>query len=176
MAMRIATAGVVALAAVAWASLLVITPWLAAPGAGEASVFTAALVFRTGAVICHQHAGRSFAHAGIQEPVCARCTGLYAGAAAGALAVFLVIAARTGRTRDRRGLLAWPLTRLRWAVIACGLPTLVTWAVEHAAGAPVTNLMRAATALPLGAAVAAIVVSWAAGASFDDTPAATAIH
>ena len=36
--------------------------------------------------VCHQRPERSFHVAGVQLPVCARCTGLYVSGAAGALA------------------------------------------------------------------------------------------
>ena len=43
----------------------------------------AAVAYLLGSQICHQIAERSFHLAGAQLPVCARCTGIYAGFAAG---------------------------------------------------------------------------------------------
>jgi len=101
----------------------------------------------------------------VRMAVCSRCFGLYAGAAAGAaVALAWIVAAR----RRGEGAIRLPLTPLRAAVLACAVPTLATWLAEHLAGFEVTLLARALAALPLGAAVAALVAAWAAGASFDD--------
>jgi uncharacterized membrane protein len=105
-----------------------------------------------GARICHQRPERSFHAAGVQWPVCARCSGLYLGAAAGAWLGLLVRFA-AGRNRAR-------------AVLAvAGVITVVTWLAEWVFGAPVTNGVRFAAAVPLGAAIAAIIVRTAAGRS-----------
>src|SRR6185312_11273377 len=58
----------------------------------------AALPYAIGAVICHQQAARSFAIWSQQLPVCARCTGIYAGAA-----VIAVVATFRRADRLRRG-------------------------------------------------------------------------
>src|SRR5215471_10121519 len=44
-----------------------------------------AVVYEAGSLVCHQLSNRSFHAWGAQMPVCARCTGLYVGAAAAAL-------------------------------------------------------------------------------------------
>src|SRR5262245_3978961 len=66
--------------------------WLsfAAISAGQLSAspirrLVAAAAYVAGSVICHQRPERSFFLWGAQFPVCARCTGLYVGAAAAAL-------------------------------------------------------------------------------------------
>jgi hypothetical protein len=102
-------------------------------------------------------------------PVCARCFGLYAGGAAGALAAAVwVFAARKPLTL--------PLTRWRWAAAACALPTLGAWAGEHLVGLPVSGSARALCAIPLGAALAAIVTTWAGGGAFEDTAPGSRLH
>jgi hypothetical protein len=68
------------------------------------------------------------------------------------------------------------LGRARAAAVACGMPTLAAWAGEHLVGLPVPALARAVLALPLGAAVAAIITVWAGGTAFDDTPPGSALH
>ena len=156
-----------------WAAWLVAAPVVLAAQSGETALAAAGLTYRAGAVICHQQPDRSFHVAGIPMPVCARCFGLYAGASAGAVAVLLWVLAR-GRGAARAPML--PLTRLRMLVLSSGVPTLVLWTVEHAAGAFVSPDARALAAAPLGAAIAALVALWAGGASFEDTPPATAIH
>ena len=49
----------------------------------------------------------------------------------------------------------------RWLILA-SLPTVVTFALEWS-GAPMTTLVRALAALPLGAAIAFVIVRIAAG-------------
>jgi hypothetical protein len=166
---RPARAATVALAAVVWAAGLVAAPLVAAGGAAGPSAWAAAVAYRAGAVICHQQDARSMHPGGLRMPVCARCAGLYAGGALGAIAAAAWVAAAAGPRR-------LPLGRARAAAIACGLPTLAAWAGEHLGGLPVTALARAALAIPLGAAVAAIVALWAGGASFDDNAGGSALH
>lgn len=79
-------------------------------------------------------------------PVCARCTGLYAGAALAA-PLALVWAARLSSRR----------ARLVAALAA--LPTLATWSLEFAGLAHFSNAARFAAALPLGLVAAWLVVS-----------------
>lgn len=170
--MRLVPAAVVVFAAASWAALLGGAPLLVSPTSSDAAVVAAAFVYRAGSVLCHQQHGRSFELDGTQLPVCARCTGLYAGGAAGAALAWLGLLAHWRRAAAPR------LSIDRWRVlaVASALPMLAAWAGEHGLGVGVTNLIRFTTALPLGAAVAAIVVAWAGGARFHDSPAATAIH
>src|SRR6185295_1848536 len=67
-------------ATVVWALLLALVPFLA--GRPHATTIGAALilaVYAVGSVICHQLPERSFHLWAAQLPVCARCTGIYAG-------------------------------------------------------------------------------------------------
>ena len=167
--MRASLAMLVAATAVGWAGWLAAAPVLAAAQPSRPAVWAAAVTYRAGAVICHQQDARSLHIGGVQMPVCARCFGLYAGAAAGALvAAAWVFAAR------RPVRLA--LTRSRRAALACGMPTLAAWAGEHVAGLAVPGTVRAILAIPLGAAVAAIVTMWAGGAAFEDTARESRLH
>jgi len=106
----------------------------------------AAAVYAAGAHVCHQRPDRCFWIHGRPMPVCARCSGLYAGAAVAA-PLALVCASALSR---RRG-------RLLAAIAA--LPTAITWGIEIAGLAHSSNIMRAAAALPLGFAAAWIVVT-----------------
>jgi uncharacterized membrane protein len=126
--------------AVAWLALLLAAPVTAAgtPLSG--------LTYLFGSLICHQRPERSFHLAAAQLPVCGRCFGLYAGAAAGAL-IFLTNASRTWCARPR----------LRMVVLAAAVPTVVTWTSEVLGLWSPDNLTRFAAALPLGAAVALTV-------------------
>jgi hypothetical protein len=163
---------VVVLAAASWVALLAAAPRLVASASGDAAAVTAAWTYRAGALICHQQTGRSFATGGVQWPVCARCTGLYAGGAAGALLAWIALAAAGRRQRPP----SFSLSRWRWCTAASALPLLAAWIAEHALGLGLSNLARFGTALPLGAVVAMVVGFWAGGARFDDNAGATAIH
>jgi uncharacterized membrane protein len=104
----------------------------------------AATVYMACAQVCHQRPARSFHTGGVQWPVCARCWGLYLAAGAGALTAWY-----------RRRTAGWSA---RWLVAIAAAPTALTLAVEWAGAAPVTNLMRFAAALPLGAMIAFVLV------------------
>lgn len=108
----------------------------------------AAMMYLAGSHVCHQRPERSF-HAGeAQWPVCARCAGLYLAAPAGAIAAL---------GRRRRISLVW--------VAVAALPTAASWILETAGLAPIGNLARFLAALPLGAAIAMLLVGTAAGRS-----------
>ena len=138
-----------ALVALAFAGPLVLsTGWGSRAGGDASAPAWGALVYAAASRVCHQRPERSFETAGATWPVCARCAGLYLSAPIGAL---IAVA------RRQRG------TRTPWRVLAAvALPTAATIALEWA-GAPMTNALRAAAAVPLGAAVAMLVVD-AAGA------------
>ena len=67
------------------------------------------------------------------------------------------------------------LTKLRTMLLLAAIPTLALWSLEHLAGVGVSNAVRFAGAVPLGAAIGGFVTAWVAGAPFDDH-AAPAIH
>ena len=102
------------------------------------------LIFPVGAFICHQRPERSFFFHGQQLPVCARCTGLYAGAA---LAVPAALIAAVGLAPSRA----------RRMLIAAALPTAITWTLEFAGVMPFSNVSRFTAALPLGFTAAWLV-------------------
>jgi uncharacterized membrane protein len=133
--------------AAAWLLLLVAAPFLTTPVAG--------VLYAAGALICHQLPDRSFHLQGIQLPVCARCIGLYGGAAAGSMAGALAVGRRW---RARRPPIS---TRsMQWlATGVAAMPTLATFTLEWGLGWPMSNGVRAIAALPLGLAVAFVVVS-----------------
>jgi uncharacterized membrane protein len=66
---------VLAVLAFGWVALVLFAPWLPVPLAG--------VVYLFGGRICHQIAERSFFLDDVQLPVCARCLGIYVGAALG---------------------------------------------------------------------------------------------
>lgn len=114
--------------------------WVTALAAAAARPDTAAssVVYRLGAHVCHQRPARSFALNGQMLPVCARCAGLYfSGALAAAVAW-------VGLSRPPR--------RSREVLLLAALPTIATIPVEWLGFSSLSNAIRAAAALPLGAA------------------------
>ena len=107
-----------------------------------------ALVRVVGSRVCHQRPERSFQTAGVQWPVCARCSGLYVGAAVGAWFGF---ASRLRRWIGR--------SRMTAFLVLASVPTVVTWIAERGLSLGVTNAARATAAIPLGAAVGAVIVA-----------------
>ena len=141
-----AVVGAVAVAASIWVVALVAAPYAVTHEApGSPAFFAATGLYAVGAVICHQQSSRSFHLWGAQLPVCARCAGLYAGAPGGLLLALLLlpVPGRAGRRFAPE-----PLRDLRRLLIAAAVPTMLTVAIE------VPNAVRAASAVPLGLAVA----------------------
>src|SRR3954471_7132715 len=126
---RLSQLGLTAAAAL-WVASIVVAP----------SIVVAAAQF-----VCHQRPDRSFFFHGRQLAVCARCTGLYVGAAVAA--PFATGFASQLASRRSRLVLA-----------ACALPTLLTWMLEYAALVPFSNTSRFVAALPLGFAAAWLVI------------------
>ena len=138
-------AAILTLGAVSWTVLIVAAPSGLAgdtPGVSRAAAF----VYQSAGLICHQRAERSFNLAGVQLPVCARCTGLYVSGAVGALVAWFA-ARRPRATRRTRALLLW-----------AALPTALTVALEFVGLLPTSNMLRAVSALPLGASAGWIFV------------------
>jgi uncharacterized membrane protein len=131
-------------AAVVWAVAIPAAAFAARPGVTVGIQVSAALPYAIGAIVCHQQPARSFALWSHQLPVCARCTGLYAGAAL----VALVAAVHAPRVVRRRAVL-----------FMAALPTIATLAYEWSTGIMPSNLLRAITGVVLGAAVALIILS-----------------
>ena len=130
-------------AASAWVALL-----LAAPAARTELGIP---VYLFGGFICHQIAERSFHLDGIQLPVCARCFGIYAGAAMAAVVAW----------REPFRVRAASLTRLapRALLLASALPTIVTVVLEWAGIWDPGNGGRAIAGTVLGAGVALAVMA-----------------
>ena len=82
-------------ASIGWPLVLATAAWPDASGRPSA---WSAIVYLSASRLCHQRADRSFHTAGVQWPVCARCSGLYLAAPVGAVAAVI------GRRRLRFGL------------------------------------------------------------------------
>jgi len=136
---------------VLWAAAIAVATLIAGrPGVGAAAYGASAAVYEIGSLICHQFPERSFYFRGAQLPVCARCTGLYAGAAIAAVAAAAV---PTGFLR--RGV--WDRAR-SWLAIAAA-PTAATLTYEWISGVMPSHWLRAAAGFPLGAIVMLIIVA-----------------
>ena len=147
-----------ALLALGWVALLSAAPLLPTP--------PAALLYAAGSLICHQISERSFHLGAFQLPVCARCFGLYAGAAIGAAAV--VAPAMTRRQARTPRDAARTMSRLRRLTVIAAIPTAVTFVLEWVVGWPMSNGTRAVAGAPLGAAVAFVVVRALATLHYDE--------
>jgi uncharacterized membrane protein len=136
-------------ASIAWALVLPLAPAIAARAQAtpvEGGFLLA--VYAIGSGICHQRPERSFFLWSHQMPVCARCAGIYFGAAIAAIAA-MGMAPVKGRRAS-----AW-----RAILVAASLPAAASILFEWITGDMPSHWVRAATGLPLGAAIAATVVS-----------------
>jgi uncharacterized membrane protein len=140
-------------AAIGWALLLPLAPFAAnqTPPA-RAWYALAFFIYSVGSLVCHQLPARSFELWSTEMPVCARCTGIYLGAAVIAIASLC----RLGPDWSSPSLDA---RQSRYALAAAALPTAVTLAFEWITGNVPSNLIRAASGFPLGAVVVIVILS-----------------
>jgi uncharacterized membrane protein len=135
---------------VVWIVALVVAVFVASrPSVGVPVYAVSAAVYEIGSLVCHQLPQRSFYFWGAQLPVCARCTGIYVGAAASAL-----VAARMGDGLQRE---FWD--RAKELFLLSAMPTLVTLIYEWFSGRMPGHWIRAAAGFPLGAIVMLIVLA-----------------
>jgi uncharacterized membrane protein len=109
--------------------------------------FASALVYQAAALICHQRPERSFSLNGVPMPVCARCFGLYASGAMGALLAWLGSSAAPQSSASARRLLGW-----------AALPMAATLSIEWVGLANPSVVVRAVAAFPLGATGAWLIL------------------
>jgi uncharacterized membrane protein len=131
-----------ALAAVGWVVVLLGAPFLPSP--------LSALAYAFGSLICHQMPERSFHLRSFQLPVCARCMGLYSGAAVGAV--------WAGTSGAGVSFAAGPARRRLLMTGLAAIPTLATVAMEWAGVWTPSNAARAVAGAPLGFAVTFVVM------------------
>ena len=143
---RCGLAPVLTLGALSWSAAVLVAP-LAFTSHSPVLAGAAALFYQSAGLVCHQRPERSFHLLGVQLPVCARCAGLYWSAAAGAIVAWLA------RPRSAHA------DRLRIVLGLAALPTALTVGIEFAGIAYPSNLVRALSALPLGAAGAWVFIS-----------------
>ena len=123
-------------------AVIALAPWARAHGHD----FVASSIYRGFSVACHQIPERSFQVSGFPLAVCARCFGLYAGAAAG---IFLYPLARSLKRRD---------TPSRGWLLAAALPTTIDFALGFFGIWENTHTSRFVTASLLGVVVAFYIV------------------
>lgn len=134
-------------AAIAWPLIGGAALWQRAAGqGGVAEPVWATVVYAAAGQVCHQRPERSFHTHGTPWPVCARCSGLYLAAPFAAALAF-----RRRADRMRR------FVPLRMIAVAA-IPTALTLAWEWGGLGTPSNTWRFITALPLGAAVAFVLV------------------
>ena len=138
-----------ALAALLWLALLIVGPVLPVSLAGT--------LYALGSRICHQRPDRSFHLFAAQLPVCARCMGIYLGAAAGLLVTL------SGRIRQRLS-----STSARALLLGGAAPTVITLLLEWSGAWPGSNDARAAAGFLLGLAVAFVVAQGVATLHYDE--------
>lgn len=132
-------------AAIAWPLVAGAALWQRQRAVAEPAWTT--LVYAAASRVCHQLPGRSFHTHDVAWPVCARCAGLYLAAPFAALVAF--------RRRSRGASQLQPLRLVALAAIPTALTLFWEWG---GLGTP-SNLIRFATALPLGAAVAFVLIA-----------------
>jgi uncharacterized membrane protein len=117
-------------------------------------------------LVCHQLPERSYRLWGAQMPVCARCAGIYFGAAVAALAA----ATRRVRSSESAARRRQPVVgvarslqtsvrAVRLAAAASVVPTAATLIYEWTTGDTPSNTLRFAAGIPIGVVVGWLVVS-----------------
>ena len=148
-----------AVLSVAWALALPLATWCASrpENRGRAAYAFALGTYAIGSLVCHQRPERSFFLLGLQMPVCARCVGLYTGAAIAALCAssmaMTTATRRASQTVARARAMWWDIGAARLALATSSLPTAATLAYEWTTGSMPANVIRAVAACPLGAVV-----------------------
>ncbi|MGE5244597.1 MAG: DUF2085 domain-containing protein [Betaproteobacteria bacterium] len=146
-------------AAVGWAAALPAAAFAATHARADSLPLTLAFfAYAAGSAVCHQRPERSFFLWAAQMPVCARCTGIYLGAA--------VAAVTASGFRRRAEHLARSVAAARGTLLLAAVPTAATLVYEWTTGIMPSNVLRAGSGLLLGAAVAVLVIgSLAPGAA-----------
>lgn len=149
--------GTIAGSAAIWAVVLPVATYVAAGPSDDAWHTLAFAVYGLGSIICHQAAERSFVLLDAQFPVCARCAGLYVGAA-------VVSIAWTQRQRFARSETLLGLLRgsswfdARRVVVLGSIPTAATLAYEWSTGVSPTNGIRALAGVVLGLSITSLLL------------------
>jgi len=158
-------------AAIAWAVALPLAAFAATrPHAATPWYAFAFAAYAVGSVICHQLPERSFHLWAAQMPVCARCTGIYVGAAIGAIAS-VTVRLKKDTTSQTVRLKADTTYNAKSALIIAAIPILATLVYEWTTGHTPANWIRAAAGVPIGGAIASVMVRLKADTTYDVAPA-----
>jgi predicted membrane protein DUF2085 len=158
-------------ASVGWALALPLAAFAASrPHAGGVVYAAAFAAYAIGSAVCHQLPARSFRLWSAQLPVCARCTGIYAGAAIVAACAALTdgwrphaasvgteISTDGGATATRQGAGDHSAAAARRLLLLAAVPTVMTLVYEWTTEVTPANWLRALAGVPIGAAVAWII-------------------
>ena len=137
----------------AWAAIIPFAACAASrPHAASLGYAFALGVYAIGHLICHQLPARSFHLWGAALPVCARCTGIYIGAA-----VTSILLWARPRAHDARDINTDSAASARRLLLAALAPTAITLAYEWTTGITPANWIRALAGAPLGAAVSWLI-------------------
>lgn len=134
---------VFAAGAVGWLGLVIAAPWLPAT--------VAAAVYAIGSLACHQIPDRSFHWGTVQLPVCARCTGIYAGS----VVTLAGLWRGPGWQKQLWSRPAW----VRACLVAGAAPTAITVVAEWSGWWLPGNAARAVAGVPLGLSAALVVLA-----------------
>lgn len=153
-------AAVLAALATGWAAGIIAAPLVRTGAADVPGPRLVAWTYVVGAMVCHQRPERSFHMAGAQMPVCARCTALYVGGAAG-LVGWLALGAGGRRRRATRAVGNAALVRARFtsAILVLGVPIVVSVAAAALGVWDASNALRASLSAPLGVALGAALAA-----------------
>ena len=147
-------------ATIAWALLLPLAPFAASRphAAALVAALFACVVYAIGSLVCHQLPERSFHLWSAQMPVCARCTGIYAGAALARLRGDCAVGgspAVGARRHRRRGARRRSVRSRTSPCLALALRSRRRWrrsSYEWTTGDMPAHSIRAAAGVPIGAA------------------------
>jgi uncharacterized membrane protein len=141
---------VFSIVAVIWmVTLLAATRVAAGPTVARWIEAVSAAVYAMGNVICHQRPERSFQLWGAVMPVCARCTGIYLGAAV--ISLVMPLSTRTAMVQIASA------AENRRTLLLAATPALVSLVYEWTTGDTPSNILRAVTGLVLGGGTAVVV-------------------
>jgi uncharacterized membrane protein len=145
-------------ASVGWAAALPIATLVASRQPASSAVYLFGFaVYVVGSFVCHQRPERSFYLWAHQMPVCARCAGIYAGAALAVLVLPLARRLLDGRSLGEGGQPSLACSPKGVALVACA-PAIATLVYEWTTSVMPSNGIRAATGVWLGAGIALLVL------------------
>ncbi len=156
-------------ASTVWMVLLLAAPFVASrPHASTLDTLFLVGVYGVGSLVCHQLAERSYHLWTAQMPVCARCAGIYFGAAVSAICAAIYrtteVVRHDGLSVSRHDGLSVAqgfslATRARLALALAVTPTALTLIYEWTTGQMPAHAIRALAGVPIGAVAAWLVVT-----------------